>query len=122
MCEDCQSVAWIGYAEFLMLPSHHLYLRCLSRSELSQSNSELGNYSRAPLLSKVLTDTNKKEESLSWKKQAFDLYKSKTFATKSCQVLSLAAIAMDLTHKPTHSEVILVKGAGGNESFQQQID
>jgi len=70
-------------------------------------------------ISKVLTNTNTKKESLSKKhKETFDLYQSRKFAIKPNDDLKLYAWqqqAMDLIQKPTLREVIYEKGAHGNE-------
>ena len=70
-------------------------------------------------ISKVLTDTNTKEESLSKKhREAFDMYQSRKCAINPNADIKLypwQQQAMDLIQKPTYREVIWVKGARGNE-------
>ena len=79
-------------------------------------------------ISKVLADTNTKEESLSKKhREAFDLYQSRKLAIKPNDDVKLypwQQQAMDLIQNPTHREVIWVKGARSNEGktwFQKYV-
>ena len=79
-------------------------------------------------ISKVLADTNTKEESLSKEhREAFDLYQSRKLAIKPNDDIKLypwQQQATDLIHTPTHREVIWVKGARGNEGktwFQKYV-
>ena len=70
-------------------------------------------------ISKVLTNANSKIESLSKQhKEAFDLYQSRKFAINPNDDIKLypwKQQAMDLMQKPTHRQVLWVKGARGNE-------
>ena len=80
-------------------------------------------------ISKVLTNTNAKEESLSKKnKEAFNLYQSKKFAINpnddDLKLYPWQQQAIDLMQKPSLREVIWVKGARGNEGktwFQKYV-
>ena len=68
---------------------------------------------------KVLMETNVDERSLSRKhKEAFDLYQNKRLALNPDNDINLfpwQESLLDLAHKPTHREIIWVKGARGNE-------
>ena len=70
-------------------------------------------------ISKVLTDTNTKKESLPKKqRKAFDLYQSRKSVIKANDDVKLypwQQQATDLIQTPTHREVIWVKGSPGNE-------
>ena len=95
----------------------------LADNKLLDEKIELGEK-----ISKVLTNTNAKEESLSKKnKEAFNLYQSKKFAINPNDDLKLypwQQQAIDLMQKPTLREVIWVKGARGNEGktwFQKYV-
>ena len=95
----------------------------LADNKLLDEKIELGEK-----ISKVLTNTNAKEESLSKKnKEAFNLYQSKKFAINPNDDLKLypwQQQAIDLMQKPSLREVIWVKGARGNEGktwFQKYV-
>ena len=68
---------------------------------------------------KVLMETNVDERSLSQKhKEAFDLYQNKRLALNPDNDINLfpwQESLLDLARKPTHREIIWVKGARGNE-------
>ena len=68
---------------------------------------------------KVLMETNVDERSLSRKhKEAFDLYQNKRLALNPDNDINLfpwQESLLDLARKPTHREIIWVKGARGNE-------
>ena len=90
----------------------------LADNKLLDEKIELGEK-----ISKVLTNTNAKEESLSKKnKEAFNLYQSKKFAINPNDDLKLypwQQQAINLMQKPSLREVIWVKGARGNGSVKQ---
>ena len=96
----------------------------LADNKLLDEKIELGEK-----ISKVLTNTNAKEESLSKKnKEAFNLYQSKKFAINpnddDLKLYPWQQQAIDLMQKPTLREVIWVKGARGNEGktwFQKYV-
>ena len=95
----------------------------LANDKLLDKKIELGEK-----ISKVLTNTNTKEESLSKKhKEAFDLYQSRKFAINpngDVKLYPSQQQAIDLMQKPTLREVIWVKGARGNEGktwFQKYV-
>ena len=95
----------------------------LADNKLLDEKIELGEK-----ISKVLTNTNAKEESLSKKnKEAFNLYQSKKFAINPNDDVKLypwQQQAIDLMQKPSLREVIWVKGARGNEGktwFQKYV-
>ena len=96
----------------------------LADNKLLDEKIELGEK-----ISKVLTNTKAKEESLSKKnKEAFNLYQSKKFAINpnddDLKLYPWQQQAIDLMQKPTLREVIWVKGARGNEGktwFQKYV-
>ena len=96
----------------------------LADNKLLDEKIELGEK-----ISKVLTNTNAKEESLSKKnKEAFNLYQSKKFAINpnddDLKLYPWQQQAIDLMQKPSLREVIWVKGARGNEGktwFQKYV-
>ena len=92
------------------------------------ANSKLLDEELGEKISKVLTDTNTKEEPLSKKhREAFDLYQSRKFAINPNPNINLypwQQQANNLVQKPTYREVMWVKGARGNEGktwFQKYI-
>ena len=71
-------------------------------------------------ISKVLTDTNTKEESLSKEhKEAFDLFQRKRLCLSSDDKITLfnwqEGVLSEFVNQPTDREVVLVKGVSGNE-------
>ena len=106
------------------IPSNQdLESEILANDKLLDEKIELGEK-----ISKVLMNTKTKEESLSKKhKEAFDLYQSRKFAIDLNDDIKLypwQQQAMDFIQKPSHREVIWVKGARGNEGktwFQNYV-
>ena len=96
----------------------------LADNKLLDEKIELGEK-----ISKVLTNTKAKEESLSKKnKEAFNLYQSKKFAINpnddDLKLYPWQQQAIDLMQRPSLREVIWVKGARGNEGktwFQKYV-
>ena len=74
------------------------------------ANNKLEKIELGEKISKVLTNTSAKEESLSKQhKEAFDLYQSRKFAINLKNDIKLypwQQQAMDLMQKPTHQQVI----------------
>ena len=77
---------------------------------------------------KVLMETNAKEESLSRQhKEAFDLYQRQRLAINPDKVVKLypwQQQALEIIRKPSHREIIWIKGARGSEGktwFQNYV-